>query len=67
MFAAARMYFHPRHVAVALLGNPLMKVRRRVRNRIRMRDPDDVEAFLARPRDQLGFDGLGIFQKSRLA
>jgi hypothetical protein len=65
MFAAKRVRLHPCHVAVTLLGNPVVQMRCRVRDRIRMRDADCIEPFFARPRDECGFDRRRIFQKSR--
>jgi hypothetical protein len=61
------MRFHPRHVAVMLLGDPFVKMGCCVRDRIRMRDADGIEAFIARARDQFRFNGSRVFQKSRLA
>jgi hypothetical protein len=52
---------------MALLGNPFVQMRCRVRNRIGMRDADCVEAFFARARDEFCFDRRWSFQKSRLA
>jgi len=65
MLAAQRVGFHPRHVAVTLLFDPLVKMRRRLRDRIGMRDAERIEAFRARARDQLCFDRGRIVQKSR--
>jgi hypothetical protein len=53
MLAARRMRFHPRHVAMTLFGDPVVKMGCGVPDRIRMRDADRVEAFFARTRDQL--------------
>jgi hypothetical protein len=52
---------------VRAVGEELFEPRLGLRRRIRPRDADGVEAVLACRRDQLGFEGDGIVQKSRLA
>jgi hypothetical protein len=59
------MRFHPGHVAVPPVGNPLMQMRRGLRNRVWICDAHGVEPFRARPREEFGLDRGGIVQKSR--
>ena len=58
---------HPIHVAMGALGQELLQPFRRLRDRVRPRDADGVEAVVARGAHERGFQRGRIAQKSRSA
>jgi len=58
---------HPRHVAVRAVGEKARETFRRLRDRVRPRDADNVEAMRAGGLRERFLQRVGIAQKSRSA
>jgi hypothetical protein len=56
---------HPLHVAMGAFGQELVQPLRRLRDRIRPRDADHVEAMVARGLHERRLERCAIAQKSR--
>ena len=65
--APLRARRHPVHVAVRAFGEKAREPLLRLRDRVRPRDADDVEALRARLRSKRGLQRGWIVQKSRSA